>query len=161
MTTKEFIVRETMSISTEQLNDVKKAMFDRVDTLLGSKGDEYSTRHNRFENFLDGAKSEGLPPERVLWFMMLKHWLSLKKMVRELSTLERRPIEVWDEKIGDMETYLILLKAMVQTREQIETTVDQQAAKGDTAEENQKKIRTELGAEKPQVPVLQRGGPNE
>ncbi len=124
MTGKEFVVRETIKANTPDLKWTMDTSFNRVSNLLSTKGEEYSTENNRFENFLDGANSEGLPPERVLWFMMLKHWLSIKKFVREISGTKRRAGDVWDEKIGDMITYLIILRTMIRKRTEIEDTID-------------------------------------
>lgn len=125
MTSKEFVVRETLKANTPDLTYTMEHSFAQVDNLLNTKGEEYSTETNRFENFLDGAASENLPPERVLWFMMLKHWLSLKKFVREISGTKRRDGSVWDEKIGDMITYLIILRTMIRKRREIEDTLDE------------------------------------
>jgi hypothetical protein len=98
--------------------------FTHISELLATKGEEYSSNTNRFENFLDGARDEDTMPEYVLWFMMLKHWLSLKKFRRELNTDKRRPMAMWCEKIDDIITYLILLKAMVAKRIDAEEAVD-------------------------------------
>jgi hypothetical protein len=122
------IVQATLKADTQFISETMNEVFNHVEALLGTKGDEYSTDTNRFENFLAGASAENLPPERILWFMMLKHWLSLQKMIREISTPTRRPLDVWTEKIGDMETYLILLKAMATKRQQLESTIDQRNA---------------------------------
>lgn len=124
MNTKEFIVRETLSVDTKYLEGVKQRTFDHIDNLLDTKGGEYSSNTNRFENFLDAGRSENMQPERALWYMMLKHYISIRKFVMELVTPQRRSLEKWNEKIDDMITYLILLKAMIRRRTEIEQVVD-------------------------------------
>ena len=124
MNTKEFIVRETLSANTEYIETVKQTTFDHIDRLLATKGGEYSSKTNRFENFLDAGRSENMQPERALWYMMLKHYISIRKFVMELVTDKRRSVDKWAEKIDDMITYLILLKAMIRRRTHIEQVVD-------------------------------------
>lgn len=125
MTTKEFIVQQVLKCDTGYLDGIKEMTFDHINELLATKGEEYSSNTNRFENFLEGAREEDTYPEYILWFMMLKHWLSLKKFRRELRTNKRRPFAMWCEKIDDMITYLILLKALVAKRADAEEAVDE------------------------------------
>lgn len=129
MTTKEFIVQQVLRCNTSYLDGIKEMTFTHINELLATKGEEYSSNTNRFENFLDGAREEDTQPEYVLWFMMLKHWLSLKKFRRELKTSIRRPLVMWSEKIDDMITYLILLKAMVAKRADAEEAVNEMLIK--------------------------------
>lgn len=125
MTTKEFVVRETLSADTKYIEHVKQTTFDHIDSLLGSKGAEYSSDTNRFENFLDAGRTENMPPEHALWYMMLKHFISIRKFVMALAGPQRWSIDKWSEKIDDAITYLILLKAMIRRRTHIEEVVDQ------------------------------------
>jgi len=124
MNTKEFIVQQTMSADTDYIQGVKAHTYADIDKLLDTKGSEYSSKTNRFENFLDAGRSENMQPERALWYMMLKHYISIHKFVMELVTPQRRSLAKWDEKINDMITYLILLKAMIRRRTHIEQVVD-------------------------------------
>ncbi len=124
MNTKEFIVRETMSADTKYIEFVKRTTFEHIDKLLATKGGEYSSITNRFENFNDAGRSEDMPPEKALWYMMLKHYISIRKFVMELVTPTRRSLDKWNEKIDDMITYLILLKAMIRRRTHIEQVVE-------------------------------------
>jgi hypothetical protein len=124
MNTKEFIVTQSLSADTKYIEMVKQNTFDNIDKLLGTKGAEYSSKTNRFENFIDAGRSEDMQPERALWYMMLKHYISIHKFVMELVTDKRRSLAKWVEKIDDMITYLILLKAMIRRRTHIEQVVD-------------------------------------
>ena len=124
MNTKEFIVTQTISADTEYIQTVKQNTFDHIDSLLATKGSEYSGKTNRFENFLDAGRSDNIQPERALWGMMLKHYISIRKFVFELVTDQRRSVDKWSEKIDDMITYLILLKAMIRRRTHIEQVID-------------------------------------
>ena len=125
MITKEFIVQQILRCNTGYLDGIKEMTFEHINELLATKGEEYSSTTNRFENFLEGARVEDKQPEYVLWYMMLKHWLSIAKFKRELNSNKRRPFAMWCEKIDDIITYLILLKAMVAKRAEAEDAVDQ------------------------------------
>ncbi len=130
MNHKEFIVTQTLSADTKYIEKVKQNTFDHIDKLLSTKGSEYSSKTNRFENFLDAGRCENIPPEHALWYMMLKHWISIHKFVFELVTPTRRSLEKWNEKIDDIITYLILLKAMIRRRTHIEQVIDAKAIVG-------------------------------
>jgi hypothetical protein len=129
MNTKEYVVRETMSADTKYIEFVKRTTFEHIDKLLATKGGEYSSKNNRFENFNDAGRTENMPPEKALWYMMLKHFISVRKFVMELVTPQRRSLDKWSEKIDDIITYLILLKAMIRRRTHIEQVVDANEAK--------------------------------
>lgn len=139
MNTKEFIVRETLSADTKYIEKVKQDTFDHIDVLMKTKGAEYSTEVNRFENFIDTGRMEKETPEKALWGMMIKHWVSVRKFVRELITPQRRSYRTWCEKIDDIITYLILLKAMIRRRTHIEQVIDAGQNKEATAVEEAKK----------------------
>lgn len=123
MTSIEYIVRQTMKANVEFITHVKDVTFKHISGLLDRKGNEYSNDENRFENFLEGADVENTTPEKVLWFFVLKHFLSIKKFIRETETPQRRPLSQWTEKIDDIITYMILLKAIVAKRQEIETEI--------------------------------------
>jgi len=124
MTTKEFVVRQTMSADTKYIEKVKQSTFDHIDKLLGTKGAEYSSNTNRFENFINAGRAEDMPPEKALWYMMLKHFISIRKFVMALAGPQRWSLDKWCEKIDDAITYLILLKAMIRRRTHIEQVVE-------------------------------------
>lgn len=151
MTTKEFIVRQTLSADTKYIETVKQNTFDSIDRLFRTKGAEYSSDTNRFENFLDAGRSENIPPEKALWYMMLKHYISIRKFVMELATDRRRSLDKWSEKIDDMITYLILLKAMIRRRTHIEQVVEVNELKriaGEKSPAEEAKIAGEKEADK-------------
>jgi len=124
MNNKEYYVRQCMVANSDLIDTIKNVTFSRVTQLLGTKGNEYSSDNNRVENFNDGSAIEDLPPERILWFFMLKHIISVRKFVNELDTEGRRPYNQWVEKIDDIIAYLIILKTMIARRNQIEDLVD-------------------------------------
>jgi hypothetical protein len=116
---KEFIVQRALSADDEFLEKVKMDTFVHIDNLLASKGEEYSTLVNRLENFLAGARMDKTTPEQALYDMMKKHWF-----VWEVITGKRHKSVTWSEKTDDIITYMILLKAMVIKRQEIESIIN-------------------------------------
>lgn len=84
--------------------------WDKVEAILKSKGEEYSTELDKLHNFKKAANMKGESPREALGGMMIKHTVSIYDLIaKEESAL----IEVWDEKIIDHINYLILLRAIV------------------------------------------------
>jgi len=87
-------------------------MCDNLKATLLSKGVEYSYEDDRLANFYEAAAMNGCTPEEALWGMVTKHIIALKDfIVREANRIEV-PESQWDEKIGDIICYCILLKAL-------------------------------------------------
>jgi len=136
MRTKEVFVQMLMKVPSQFMRVVKEDTFEHIDHLLGSKGNEYSREDDRIENFKDGARIEGETPERILWFFMLKHIISVRKFVKELDTDSRRPYNTWIEKIDDIIAYLVILKAMVYRRTIVEGTLNANATRKEPNPDN-------------------------
>jgi hypothetical protein len=121
---KEFIVQSALIVDEKMLAKIKDLTFEHINSLLESKGEEYSQKVNRLENFLDGAAMDKETPEETLYGMVKKHWLSIMKFIREIPTGKRHDILQWIEKTDDIITYMILLKAMAIKRQEIEYAID-------------------------------------
>lgn len=85
----------------------------KIRTVLASKGSEYvpEDQTSRFHNFDISAGLNGSSPEQALWGFVTKHIVSLSDMVKVDST--EHALASWNEKIGDVINYMILLKGMV------------------------------------------------
>ena len=86
--------------------------------LLSAKGDEYAQKHgDRLKNFKDGALMEDRIPEEYLRSLQIKHILSVKKLIVDLASSGKpAPIEQWREKLMDINSYNILLLALIAER---------------------------------------------
>lgn len=91
----------------EKLNDIRD--------LLVRKGDEYVPagvqEKSRFHNFEVSSALNGTTKEQALWGFVTKHIVSLADMVKGEALDYDMP--KWDEKIGDVSVYMLLLHAMV------------------------------------------------
>lgn len=121
---KEFIVQRALSADEKFIEQIKDITFKHIDSLLSVKGEEYSQKVNRLENFLDGAAMDKETPEEALYGMVKKHWLSIKKFVREVPLGKRYDPVKWVEKTDDIITYMILLKVIVLKRYEVEDIIE-------------------------------------
>lgn len=84
---------------------------------LTSKGEGYAGE-DRLDHFKKAAALTGTAPEDALWGMAVKHVVSVAKLCHA-GQKPKTPEEfaVWDEKIGDMINYLLILSAMIRESE--------------------------------------------
>ena len=91
----------------EKLNDFRD--------ILVKKGAEYvpegAVEVSRFHNFEVSSALNGTTKEQALWGFVTKHIVSVADMVKD-EPLDHS-LAKWDEKIGDISVYMLLLHAMV------------------------------------------------
>ena len=90
----------------KNLDDV----HEKVELVLGAKGEEYATDTDRLHNFKIAAHMQGITDKEALGGMMAKHTTSVYDMIADGKP---HSMEKWDEKIIDHINYLILLRAIV------------------------------------------------
>jgi hypothetical protein len=93
-----------VQILNSRLADIKR-------TLL-AKADEYA-RGDRLSNFKKIAAFRQKSPEEVLFGLVAKHIAALDDFIQNIDSEKIQPYERWDEKIGDIMAYMVLLDAMV------------------------------------------------
>lgn len=104
---------------SERFEQILERRKDLMTQTLSSKAKEYASDADRLQNFLDAQAL--LYPEitegdhgarsRVALAFMAKHVVSVFQMVRSGKGFTR---EQWDEKIGDMVNYSVLLEATLE-----------------------------------------------
>ena len=102
-----------ISHSTIHFNRVLAKTHARMDKVLRSKAAEYAHGGDRLSNFKDAAAMNGCTPEQALWGFVTKHIIALKDFIKSGET---RPLEQWEEKIGDIQNYMVLLEALLSER---------------------------------------------
>ena len=96
--------------------------LERTRTVLASKATEYAEgADSRFHNFEKAAWFLDSSEEQALWGFVTKHLVSLQDMISAKSGDPQEPyvsypLEQWDEKIGDVINYMILLRGIVHHR---------------------------------------------
>ena len=97
---------------TSDFNAIVEAQQERIKTVLVNKGVEYNLdTADRFSDFKRAAALTGLTPEQVLYSYMLKHIMSITDMVQSGDKFSK---ERWEEKIGDIQVYLTLLRGLLE-----------------------------------------------
>ena len=92
--------------------ELEKLIEERIQTckrVLLKKSEEYSSESDRMRNFNTAGRMLGMPPYRVAFMYMMKHFESVYEIV-----VNDRPAtpSVWEEKITDLINYLLLIDAM-------------------------------------------------
>jgi hypothetical protein len=94
-------------------------LHDRLDSIisvLSRKRDEYQRGEDYLHAFKRGATLYRETPERYCLNLLGKHFISLIDLVQDLDSGKVANPAVWDEKIGDVINYLILLEALTHER---------------------------------------------
>ena len=97
-------------MKSEEFNMVMNDLLDRCKNVLQHKAGEYADSSDRLHNFHTAAELIGCTKAQACWGMAVKHVVSVSDMVK---SGEGYPMSMWDEKIGDMLNYCILLYACV------------------------------------------------
>ncbi len=89
----------------------------KIEKILGAKADEYA-RGDRLSNFKKAAALLETTPEKALLGFVAKHIVALTDFVNDLDDGKIQSLERWDEKIGDICNYMVLLEALCIERHQ-------------------------------------------
>lgn len=104
-------------MTTAEFDLIVRERCERIVATLGSKGHEYARGNNdRLVNFKRAGASLGCTPERALIGMVVKHWGSIVALVDELTAETAVDEDIWNEKLGDVINYMILLEGLVKER---------------------------------------------
>jgi len=99
--------------------DFSKILNGRVracKNILEHKADVYAAGSDRLSNFKDAGRLLSCSPERALQGFMTKHIVALNDFIAKLDYAQHTLMGEWEEKIGDIINYLILLEALVKER---------------------------------------------
>ena len=101
----------------ENFDAVVENRIKSIKSVLTSKSKEYASDKDRLHNFKVAARIKNESNEKALWGMAVKHLVSVIDMIDEVEENKfNRSIEYVEEKIGDLQNYLILLEALLKER---------------------------------------------
>ena len=101
-----------------QKHEFKMLVAERVDkikSVLTAKAEEYA-RGDRLSNFKKAATMLDCSPEEALLGFVSKHWVALIDFIYDIDEGVVQTQDRWDEKLGDIINYMILLEALVTER---------------------------------------------
>ena len=85
--------------------------INRTKRTLNKKKEEYSQDDSdRLEQFYRAAAAQSINPCEALLGMATKHFTSIADMVKDPT---KYSLKKWNEKIGDLRNYTILLDALI------------------------------------------------
>ena len=89
-----------------------------TEKVLGQKADEYVLAEDRLSNFKRAAALQQCTPEKSLLGFVTKHIVALYDFVDKLEAGQVEDLLRWNEKLGDIINYMILLEGLVIERHQ-------------------------------------------
>jgi len=102
-------------MNNKEFRRITQARLNKTKTALLAKGSEYA-RGDRLSNFKEVARMLGSTPETALLGMVVKHIQVTVDFIHDIDRGVVQPYERWDEKLGDIVAYMILLEALVRER---------------------------------------------
>lgn len=96
--------------TVEEFETIVNARIEKLKGLVSEKAKRYAVDGDRLYNFHDNYL--GLSPEAALVGYVNKQLTEFRLMIRKLEKGEESPKEIWDEVIGDIITYMVLLEGL-------------------------------------------------
>ena len=104
-------------MNSQKFDEILKRRLKLIEKILSSKRKEYASGDDRLHNFKIAARIDNESPEKSLWGMAKKHLVCIIDMIREIENNSfNRDTAYIDEKLGDMQNYLVLLEALLKER---------------------------------------------
>ena len=89
-------------------------LLEGIKQTLTVKGIEYMRNEDPFHNFNIGSEITGTNPFEVLDGFLLKHYVSYRDILNDINEGKYPKKEVVNEKLGDIITYFVLQKIMLE-----------------------------------------------
>lgn len=97
-------------MSPDTFNQLVEQRIEKIKKTLLKKGQEYAPTKDRLSNFRYGAMLQRVSMAECCRGFMTKHIVSVFDMIQNPAAYTQAQ---WDEKLGDMINYCILLEAIV------------------------------------------------
>jgi len=105
--------------SHERFNEIAARTWRCIKSLSELKGGEYAGDVDRLANFRGQAEELGVPMEMIWAVYANKHWAALMQYVKDIKdNKERARLEPITGRLDDIIVYCMLMKAMVEEREE-------------------------------------------
>ena len=99
-------------------NNICSERIKKIKETLLEKSEQYSHNNDKLHNFRKVAAFRNISAAEALMGMMMKHITALDDYIQLCGDGDYSQVspEQWDEKIGDIQCYLILLEAILKER---------------------------------------------
>ena len=101
----------------QEFNELLAHLFNNSRNRLLQKSNEFSRNDDRLHHFKRAAESLRRSPESVLLGEAIKDWILILDMVDDLGQDQNFALNWWEEKIGNVVNFMILLLALVRERD--------------------------------------------
>jgi hypothetical protein len=109
-------------VTKEDFERILVNRMSETSNLCVTKGLQYA-QHDRLHNFKVASRELECSPERALLGMVVKQQVWIKDRIKELDIgTDNFSIHDWDERIGDVIVYMILLEALIHERKRVPPT---------------------------------------
>ena len=98
----------------DTFNELVEKQVELCKKVLMVKNKEYSSGEDRLHNFKVIARKLNITPEQACLVLMQKHVVS----VEDIAGGKEATPEMMDEKFGDIINYYILLRALIEERQE-------------------------------------------
>jgi len=102
-------------MTKKEFTTIVNTRLAKTKKTLCLKAEEYA-RNDRMSNFRKIAVLNNCTNEKALMILVSKHIVATTDFVNDLDEGKLQSFERWNEKIGDIIAYMMLLDAMVQER---------------------------------------------
>ena len=106
-------------MNTTDFKKLCEKRLNKVAQTLTEKASEYS-RGDRLSNFKRLANLQRSTPEKVCLGLVGKHIVALYDFVNDIDKSVFQSEERWNEKIGDIMAYMLLLEALIKERRMLQ-----------------------------------------
>ncbi len=100
-------------MNPEDFRRIEQDRLIRCEFVLQPKGEEYSRGGDRLHNFKDAAELLNCTPEQACLGMGVKHFVSIRDMIKDLEKGILPEQKQIDEKFTDFHNYLLLAEALI------------------------------------------------
>lgn len=95
-----------------EFNELLDRRLLLIKNVLESKSKEYASTTDKLHNFKRAAQINNTHPARELHGFLTKHLVSYLDILNKVENGEYIPMEIIDEKLGDIINYFILQEAV-------------------------------------------------
>jgi len=110
-------------MTNKEFYELMQKTFSSAEEIAKAKGADYTKgSEDALSNFKEGGKALNIPPEKVCWVFMNKHYQAITNYVKTEGQSESEPIS---ERIKDMINYLVLLQGIIVDKQSVSTPINE------------------------------------
>jgi hypothetical protein len=98
-------------MTNKDFYNLMDAVFESAKNIAKVKGEDYTKGSlDALANFKEGGEDIGVPPEKVCWIFMNKHYQAITNYIKTGGQSESEPIA---ERLKDLINYCVLMQGII------------------------------------------------